>query len=273
MKQSFRITTSTGQRLHLISYRRSHPAAASLRRPSTDPALRYISPQKDLYPESVVNDQSILAAVNRRRFQEAAYPRSVVSAYERHGVVHPHSYTPPNAWTPSPLGTVTTITRPYGASETQHTPLPAVIGRSPPLAPNEPGIYGRIPLHRIHLPSASHNNYAATPVHNSQVTGQAASATFPSRPSSRTSEAGGLNSHGTIRPSETTVLSIGALIASGPNEAVLPAPRTAPTTARTLAPSPVVPKQVAMTPPWRRMSRSLTHLSKGSKITMLRRPS
>src|SRR6266516_1761161 len=43
MKQSFSITTSTGQHLHLISYyARSHPTAPGLQQPSTDPNLRGI---------------------------------------------------------------------------------------------------------------------------------------------------------------------------------------------------------------------------------------
>jgi Gti1/Pac2 family transcription factor len=66
MKQSFSITTSQGQHLHLISYfARSHATAPGLNQPSTDPSLRSIRPQKGMYPESSINDQSNVPAVTR----------------------------------------------------------------------------------------------------------------------------------------------------------------------------------------------------------------
>ncbi|KAF2195420.1 camp independent regulatory protein, partial [Zopfia rhizophila CBS 207.26] len=66
MKQSFSITTSTGQHLHLISYyARSHPAASNLQQPTTDPTLRHIRPPKNMYPESTVNETSNVPAVTR----------------------------------------------------------------------------------------------------------------------------------------------------------------------------------------------------------------
>ncbi|KAH7361773.1 camp independent regulatory protein, partial [Plectosphaerella cucumerina] len=53
MKQSFSITTSAGQHLHLISYySRPHPGAPDPQQPSTDPSLRHITPVKGMYPES-----------------------------------------------------------------------------------------------------------------------------------------------------------------------------------------------------------------------------
>ncbi|KAF2181240.1 hypothetical protein K469DRAFT_638394, partial [Zopfia rhizophila CBS 207.26] len=43
MKQSFSMTTPTGQRLHLISYyARSHSTASNLLQPTTDPALGHV---------------------------------------------------------------------------------------------------------------------------------------------------------------------------------------------------------------------------------------
>lgn len=66
MKQSFSITTSQGQHLHLISYySRSHPTTQVLRQPSTDPNLASIQPAKGMYPESTINDQSSVPAVTR----------------------------------------------------------------------------------------------------------------------------------------------------------------------------------------------------------------
>ncbi|KAL8965231.1 MAG: hypothetical protein Q9183_003959 [Haloplaca sp. 2 TL-2023] len=66
MKQSFSITTSNGNHLHLISYySRSHPNAQSLNNPTSDPALRHIRPQKGMYPESTVHEQQSIPAVTR----------------------------------------------------------------------------------------------------------------------------------------------------------------------------------------------------------------
>ncbi|OTA92192.1 hypothetical protein M434DRAFT_61656, partial [Hypoxylon sp. CO27-5] len=57
MKQSFSITTSQGQHLHLISYySRPHAGAPDLPQPSTDPQLRHIVPAKGMYPESSLHD-------------------------------------------------------------------------------------------------------------------------------------------------------------------------------------------------------------------------
>ncbi|EAW09535.1 camp independent regulatory protein [Aspergillus clavatus NRRL 1] len=141
MKQSFSITTSTGQHLHLISYySRSHPAAATLQQPSTDPALRHVRPQKGLYPESTVNDQQNLPVVTRGPMPGATYPvPHPMSAYVRAGT-HPQSYTPPYAWPPTPLGTPPTIAIPYGGSYISAVPTP-----------NGPAIaYGQPPPHHHH---------------------------------------------------------------------------------------------------------------------------
>lgn len=59
MKQSFSITTSQGQHLHLISYySRPHPGAPDLPQPSTDPQLRHIVPAKGMYPESSLHESN-----------------------------------------------------------------------------------------------------------------------------------------------------------------------------------------------------------------------
>ncbi|KAH6654674.1 Gti1/Pac2 family-domain-containing protein, partial [Truncatella angustata] len=59
MKQSFSITTSQGQHLHLISYySRPHPGAPDLPQPSSDASLRHIVPTKGMYPESSMHDSN-----------------------------------------------------------------------------------------------------------------------------------------------------------------------------------------------------------------------
>src|SRR6266480_1341646 len=58
MKQSFSITTSNNQKLHLISYfARSHPSSTTLNQPSNDPQLKHIRPAPGMYPESTVHEQ------------------------------------------------------------------------------------------------------------------------------------------------------------------------------------------------------------------------
>ncbi|KAJ5808590.1 hypothetical protein N7474_009859 [Penicillium riverlandense] len=117
MKQSFSITTSTGQHLHLISYySRSHPSASNLQQPTTDPALRHVRPQKGLYPESTVNDQQNLPVVTRGPMPGAAYAITPhpIGGFTRGTPAPP--YTPSYAWPPTPLGTPPTVAVPYGAS-------------------------------------------------------------------------------------------------------------------------------------------------------------
>ncbi|KAJ5608941.1 hypothetical protein N7528_009508 [Penicillium herquei] len=118
MKQSFSITTSTGQHLHLISYyARAHSSALSLQQPTTDPALRHVRPQKGLYPESTVNDQQNLPVVTRGPMPGAAYPITPhphpMGGYPR--ATHPPPYQPSYAWgPPTPLATPPTVPVHYG---------------------------------------------------------------------------------------------------------------------------------------------------------------
>ncbi|KAJ5240162.1 hypothetical protein N7468_004781 [Penicillium chermesinum] len=117
MKQSFSITTSTGQHLHLISYyARAHSSALSLQQPTTDPALRHVRPQKGLYPESTVNDQQNLPVVTRGPMAGAAYPITPhpMAPYPR--ATHGQSYQPSYAWPPTPLATPPTVPAPYGGA-------------------------------------------------------------------------------------------------------------------------------------------------------------
>lgn len=136
MKQSFSITTSNGQHLHLISYySRSHPSAANLQQPTSDPALRHVRPQKGLYPESTVNDQQNLPVVTRGPMAGAAYPITPhpIGGYPR--ATHAQPYPPAYAWPPTPLATPPTVAVQYG-----HGPGP---GYLPQVAPNGPPPYGQ----------------------------------------------------------------------------------------------------------------------------------
>ena len=106
MKQSFSITTSTGNHLHLISYYSRSPAAQGLIQPSQDPSLRHIRPQKGMYPESTVHDQQNIPAVTRTPMATPPVAQvQQVSAYPRPG--QPMVYGPPaNHWPSPPPGYV-----------------------------------------------------------------------------------------------------------------------------------------------------------------------
>ena len=106
MKQSFSITTSTGNHLHLISYYSRSPAAQGLMQPSQDPSLRHIRPQKGMYPESTVHDQQSVPAVTRTPMATPPVaPVQLISTYPRPG--QPMAYGPPqtvNHWPSPPPG-------------------------------------------------------------------------------------------------------------------------------------------------------------------------
>ena len=93
MKQSFSITTSSGQHLHLISYfsRASHHAT-NLPKPTTDPTLRNLRPPKGMYPESTINDTSNMPAVTRSPMAGAP---SYVTQSPQPPPYHPRPSAPP----------------------------------------------------------------------------------------------------------------------------------------------------------------------------------
>jgi hypothetical protein len=108
MKQSFSITTSTGQHLHLISYyARPHSQAPDLMQPTNDPNLRNIVPVKGMYPESTVHEQS-QGPVTTRTPMQSAYmpsPQQMMPGPHRAG---PYVYQPVTQgyqWPPSPVQT------------------------------------------------------------------------------------------------------------------------------------------------------------------------
>lgn len=85
MKQSFSITTSTGQHLHLISYySRPQHGQPDLPQPTSDPALRHIVPVKGMYPESSMGETNQTPALTRVPMQQAPY---MLPAGPHHG--HP----------------------------------------------------------------------------------------------------------------------------------------------------------------------------------------
>ncbi|KAK7552594.1 Gti1/Pac2 family-domain-containing protein [Phyllosticta paracitricarpa] len=132
MKQSFSITTSQGQHLHLISYySRASPTSQTLMQPSQDPALRHIRPQKGMYPESSVNEQSNVPAVTRGPMGGSPFttaPHQMGSPYARAGPPVPAYalHAPPGSWPPTPLGTP-----PHAYAHFYGGPPPGYIAHSP----------------------------------------------------------------------------------------------------------------------------------------------
>lgn len=168
MKQSFSITTSTGQHLHLISYfARSSAVSQSLQQPSNDPGLRHIRPEKGMYPESTVHEQNSIPAVTRGPMTSPSFavsPQQPASAgasssYGRpptHPAHYPMGYGP--GWAPpSPMHTPPPYS-PYfhhaahssHPTSMAHSPHPSV-GHSP-----HPSM-GQSPLQHMHHPYPPHS--------------------------------------------------------------------------------------------------------------------
>ncbi|TWU75902.1 hypothetical protein ED733_005950 [Metarhizium rileyi] len=160
MKQSFSITTSTGQHLHLISYyTRPQPGQPELPQPSSDTSLRSIAPPKGMYPESSMGETNQTPALTRAPMQQPYmiaphHPHAHQQAYiqySQQGYGWPLSpaATPPYAHyapAPYPPGAIphtlspqfsqaTSPTSSYAASHYTHSPLPPQYDRPslPPL--------------------------------------------------------------------------------------------------------------------------------------------
>ncbi|OTA55837.1 hypothetical protein K449DRAFT_313598, partial [Hypoxylon sp. EC38] len=103
MKQSFSITTSQGQHLHLISYySRPHAGAPDLPQPSTDPQLRHIVPAKGMYPESSLHDTNP-PALTRAPMQPYASHNGAIEQPPYNAYGSPWASQPWQApWPPSP---------------------------------------------------------------------------------------------------------------------------------------------------------------------------
>ena len=112
MKQSFSITTSIGNHLHLISYYSRQHAGPALVQPSNDPALRHIRPQKGMYPESTVHEQQNIPAVTRTPMNHTQAPHMapMVGYPPRPGHTHPLAYPQQphfHQWSSPPPGPTT----------------------------------------------------------------------------------------------------------------------------------------------------------------------
>jgi hypothetical protein len=172
MKQSFSITTSSGQHLHLISYY-SRSNTQPLMQPSTDPSLRHIRPPKNMYPESTVNETQTVPAVTRGPMPGSPYASAPPnmppsSPYQRPGphqqpvyvpVYHPP--TPPNGAPP--------YSHPYYGPphpQYQYFPYAGVIYAPPGYPPQQGHVFdGRPQMSNagMHHPPPGHAMVAAHP--------------------------------------------------------------------------------------------------------------
>lgn len=172
MKQSFSITTSSGQHLHLISYyARPQAHTQELLQPTTDPALRHIVPVKGMYPESTVHEQGppVTRAPMQNAYMNSPQPLMAPGPPPPRG---PYPYQAPQgySWPPSPVSTPPyNYPGPYGS---QLPPPPPGSGHpsphqyphhhtpGPQLAPQQ-APYDRAPppLQDPSLPHPSQSNY------------------------------------------------------------------------------------------------------------------
>lgn len=121
MKQSFSITTSEGQHLHLISYyARPHSNMVELPQPSTDPALRNVVPPKGMYPESTTHESAPQMRSLPLQHSYMPSPQHALGApthgMPRVGYAYQQGYPP---WPPSPMSTP-----PYGYPPNAYSQLP-----------------------------------------------------------------------------------------------------------------------------------------------------
>ena len=183
MKQSFSITTSSGQHLHLISYY-SRSNSNNLPQLTNDAQLRHIRPPKNMYPESTVNEAQTVTAVTRGPMPGSPYSApghsmGPTSPYARPGpvarmyAVPVYPPTPPNG-TP-PLRAY--AQHPYfygGVIYAQHPyhPQAHVFDRPPPpmANPNTPPGHLMLVHHPAYAAHAAHaaQQYMANPPQRGQ---------------------------------------------------------------------------------------------------------
>lgn len=155
MKQSFSITTSNGQHLHLISYySRPQPGQPDLPQPSSDPSLRAIVPPKGMYPESSMGEANQTLALTRAPMQQPY----MVAPQHAHGHHQAYAYGQPGyGWPPSPAATP-----PYGHYAPSPYP-PHVYALPPPSQPFATSHYTHAPPHeRAPLPPLQNPGQAGT---------------------------------------------------------------------------------------------------------------
>ncbi|KAM0717836.1 hypothetical protein Q7P37_006168 [Cladosporium fusiforme] len=179
MKQSFSITTNNSQHLHLISYySRSSQQSQHLMQPTNDPQLRHIRPEKGMYPESTVHEQSTIPAVTRGPMGSPGYTHAAHQApmYGRPGYGYPPH---PGAWAPpSPMHTPPP--HPHYGPYYQHPGHP---GYPPPMGyshypPYGPSAYDRPPHMAGHglPPPPPHYGHGPPPPSSLQAAAAAAAA-------------------------------------------------------------------------------------------------
>ncbi|EPE05165.1 camp-independent regulatory protein pac2 [Ophiostoma piceae UAMH 11346] len=182
MKQSFSITTSNGQHLHLISYyARPGPGEPDLLQPTNDRSLRSVVPVKGMYPESSMTDNTPILPTRNSMPQQHHHS----SHYGHHHAPPPPLQTGPHpgyapygqhgySWPPSPVATppynhhYTTASAPYPPQHSQQAPPPGHYSRHSP--PPPPGYYSGPPPHGAPhtLPPYGSNSHAPAPSASSQ---------------------------------------------------------------------------------------------------------
>lgn len=158
-KQSFSITTSQGQHLHLISYfARSHLNSSTLRQPNTDPTLRHIRPAKGMYPESTLQDHSNTPALTRSPMVAPPYagsPDQSAASTPQYAQSRSqsHAYPAGYAWPHSPMNTPPTshyspFLNGHPSGQMSHSPLYQYQSAYPPhhqRVPPGPTAFDRMP--------------------------------------------------------------------------------------------------------------------------------
>lgn len=170
MKQSFSITTSNGQHLHLISYyARPQAGQDELPQPTSDVSLRGIVPTKGMYPESSMGETNQTPAMTRAPMQQPPYmiaPQHPQHPQHPHQAPYPPPYGQPNyGWPPSPMATP-----PYGHYAAPYPPphpqmLPHVSQQQ--YAPYAPPPYEQrttLPPPMASKPSFPSPHYSHTPL-------------------------------------------------------------------------------------------------------------
>ncbi len=169
MKQSFSITTSGNQHLHLISYyARPQAGQAELVQPTNDPNLRGISPVKGMYPESSMGEANQTPALTRAPMQQPPY--MIAPAHHPHQQPYAPQYAQPGyGWPPSPVATPPFHHYPTASyTPAGLPPLQARHGHHQP----PPG-YGPPSAHGAHPPPYSYSHHYETslpPLHGTSKT-------------------------------------------------------------------------------------------------------
>ncbi|SZF02330.1 unnamed protein product [Blumeria hordei] len=146
MKQSFSITTSIGQHLHLISYySRPHPNDPELPQPTSDLQLRHIIPVKGMYPESTLHEtqglstsRSVTQSISHSQQSPSQRLGSSVSPSDlRCSLPYQHPSSLAYSWPLSPQPAVSTYTEYPSvvyttASSSRPNPSQSQLNRSSP---------------------------------------------------------------------------------------------------------------------------------------------